>query len=442
MIKEKLKISIYNQRKPKHKVLFEYVRTVAYSLVAALFVTIILAIYAHNDMVKNFTLSPEEQLAINRNIARQIISHSDLLEGLANSTCLVCLQVGYLYETVGEYENAQTAFELAVKKSPPNYYRPFYHLIYVLAAQEKFDEANKVLSEVKDLNNRDLVKFKSRAHIIIGDKFYSLGKFLSAAKSYEKAEFYYNKFAKKNKRIVVLIKERIINSYINVADIMVAAGKNSEAIRYLEKAKQHDKDNFLVRYKLAVILSDFDPEKAVETLESLLKERPQDIDYAVYNKALVNAAMLADYNGNLIKGKYYRYKIYSTDMYLDRKVIYKNDIKVTLKSFLLRKYFFATTLQAYYGFLNASSNEVNAMNADFVLTRKDKPVETITITIASKENVLDIGSEEPRYVRVNFSQKFFNRKELDNYAVKVYLYKNPKYKTFVFENKIPKKSFK
>lgn len=441
MIKEKLKISIYSKQKSKREILFEYVRTVFYSIIFSLVFTIILAVFAHIDMVNNFKLNPEEQLAINRNIARQIIEHTDLLDGLANNTCLVCLQVGYLYETVEDYENAQTAFELAVEKSPSNYYRPFYHLIYVLVAQEKFDEANKVLSEIKDHNNKDLIKLKTRVYIAIGDKYYSIGKFISAAKAYEKANFYYSKFSKKDKNIARSIKEKTVNAYINTADIMVLEGKNSDAIRYLEKAKKVDDENFLVKYKLAVILSDYDPEEAVMSLEDLLKERPQDVDYAVYNKALVNAALLADYNGNSIKAKHYRYKIYSTDMYLNRKVIYKNDIALTLKSFILKRSLFATTFQATYGFVNESSNDINIMNADFVLTKKDKPIETVTMPVAEKGNALIMYSEEPRFIKVKFNHKILSNRQLANYTIKVYLYKNPKFKTFVLEHKIPKRSF-
>ena len=45
----------------------------------------------------------------------------------------------------------------------------------------------------------------------MGDKYYSIGKFLSAAKSYEKAKFYYDKFTRKDPVVESSIKNRIKN---------------------------------------------------------------------------------------------------------------------------------------------------------------------------------------------------------------------------------------
>ena len=101
---------------------------------------------------------------------------------------------------------------------------------------DNFDDAEALLANLKDYTDVALVKMKTRSYIVLGDKYYSIGKFLSAAKSYENAEFYYSKFSKKDKKIVESIKERIINAYIQTADFMVKSGLNSEAVRFLKKA--------------------------------------------------------------------------------------------------------------------------------------------------------------------------------------------------------------
>ena len=48
---------------------------------------------------------------------------------------------------------------------------------------------------------------------------------------------------------------------------------------------------------------------------------------------------------------------------------------------------------------------------------------------------------KPNEASVSFKKKIFTKKELENYTIKIYLYKDDKYKTFVSENIIPKRSF-
>ena len=131
------------------------------------------------------------------------------------------MQTGKICEIAKDYTDAQMAYELAIKKAKPNTFKPYHKLIIVLVEQEKFKEANDILENIHDTSDKNLINFKTRAFLTIGDKYYSIGKFLSAAKSYENAKFYYDKFNKKDKKIEKSIDNRIINSYIQTADIMV-----------------------------------------------------------------------------------------------------------------------------------------------------------------------------------------------------------------------------
>ena len=351
------------------------------------------------------------------------------------------MHVGELYEIAGDYKDAQRAYELAIEKSKPGNFAPFYKLICVLIAQKKFDDAESVLINIKDTNKKTLIKFKTRSYLTIGDKYYSIGKFLSAVKNYEKAEFYYNKFSKKDSIIMESICNRIINSYINAADILVKSGLNSDALRFLTKAEKYSNKDYRIRYKKAIILADYDPEKAIEYFETLLNEIPQEIDYGVYSSALMKASNIADLDNRPTQAKYYRYKLHSTDLFVQRKVVYKNDIEVNLKSFTLKKEFFKYPLKATYEFLNTSNIDIMNLTGDFVLLVNNKPVETITKTIANKNTPLYSYNIEPNLVNIKFKKKIFTKKELENYSIKIYLYKDNKFKTLVNEIRIPLKSF-
>lgn len=441
MIKEKRKITKYNQKKTKQQILNEYLRTVAVSFFVGIVITSFLAIHARNEMIKNIYANVEEQESMDKKMAQQIIQQSDLMDDLQKKKYIVCLHVGDLYATAGDYKNAQYAYELAVEKAPAGAYKPYYKLCSVLIAQEQMDKANSLLDKLKDHKNKNLIKIKARSYIVMGDKYYSMSKFLSAAKSYEKAEFYYSKFARKDKKVEDSIKTRIINSYIQTADVMVKTGLNTDAVRFLKKAEKYSPKDFQIRYKLAIVLSDSDPEKSISYLDSLLDEIPQHIDYGVYCNALRKAANIADLDGRPTQAKYYRYKMHSIDMFVNRKVVYKNDFDIALDAFSAKKMWFTYPLKGVFRVTNNSSIDIVNMYADFVLLYDNKPVETISQHFVNRDNPLYSNGYESVSTEVKFKRKIFTRKELENYAIEVYLYKDEKFKTQVAKFKIPSKSF-
>lgn len=442
MIKERKKITPYNYKKPLKRILFEYFRTIMVSILAAFIFTIGLSIHARSEMIKNIYKDAEEQRHMDKKIAEQLIqSNQDLLTNIKNKKYSICLYIGSLYETIGDYSKAQLAYESAVEKAKPGDFRAYYKLICILASQEKFAEAEAILNNISDKSNVKLLKFKTRSYITIGDKYYSIGKFISAAKHYEKAEFYYNKFKKKDRVVDESIKNRIINSYIKAADEIVKMGYNSEAVRYLKKVQKYSPNNLKVQYKLGIILSDSDPEKAIEYFEPLLNKIPQEIDYGVYCTALMKAANIADLDGRATKAKYYRHKIHTIDLFIKRKVIYKNDIDVILESFKIKKVFFTYPLKANFRFSNLSNNDIKYLMADFVLCQSGEPVETVTKTIANRNKPLNIGGYEANECTVKFRKSIFTRRELENYTIKIYAYKDEKFKTLVSEIRIPAQSF-
>jgi len=436
MIKEKKIKTKYNYIKTKSQIFIEYLRTVLCAFFISLIFTGFLAIHARNEMIKDIFSEKLVQNENDRKLAIEIITQTDLIKDIKNKNSQVCMHAGEIYETAGDYKNAQMAYELAIEKSKNFSFTPYYRLICVLVAQENFSKADALLENIIDKSDKNLIKFKTRAYLTIGDKYYSIGKFLSAAKSYEKARFYYDKFSIKDNIVDNSIKNRIVNSYINVADIMVKTSLNSEAVRFLQKAEKIFPDDFDIRYKLAIILSESDPEKSVEYIESLLEEAPQKIDYNIYNSALMKAANIADLDGRPTQAKYYRYKIHSIDLFINRKVIYKNDIEVHLKDLQVKKNYFTYPIKATYDFVNTSNIDLFNLYADFVLVFNNKPIETITKIIADKNNPMYMNSDTSNICTVKFKTKIFTKKDFEHYTIQIYLYKDKKFKTYIGENKL------
>ena len=432
MIKEKQKKARFKE-KTKSQIINSYLRTVCISFLIGSFITTLLIFHARSEMIKRLYENESERNKINQEIAKQLIQSSDFMKDLNSKNYAICLNVGSLYESIGDYENAQKAYQLALIKSGYGLYTPYSRLARVLILQGKFDEAQNLLNSVNDISDKGLIKFKTRAYIEMGDKYYSLGKFLSAAKCYEKANYYYNKFKIKDSAIQKSINERIVNAYVKTADVMVNSGNNTNAVRFLHKAEKYDSNNFNLKYKLAIIYSDLDPIKSVNYFESLLQEKPQNIDYAVYSKALAKTANIYELEGKLTEAKYYRYKIHSVDLFIDKKVVYKNDIEVLIDDFKIKKKLFSYRLKGKFRIKNISSMDIKNLTADFILEKDGKVQEIKTFKCIEKNKPLYSNGDITDVIKVDMGKMIFTKKELNQYTISIYLYKNEKYKTLVYK---------
>lgn len=418
-----------------------YARTILIAFIMAVVFTSILTIHARNEMIKNFYANENERKKIDEIVARQLVAQSDMIQTLANKKYSVCLQVGNLYETAQDYHNAEYAYKLAVSKAKRGMFIPYYKLASVLIAQGKFEEAENLIDSIPDENNKGLINFKTKSYKNMGDKYYSEGKFLSAAKNYEKAKFYYERFSKRDKSVVESLRNRLVKSYVDAADIIVKNGYNTDAVRFLKKAEAYEPDNHIIKYKLAIIYSDLDPVLSVEYFEHLLSKMPQYIDYETYNRALMKAANIADLEGQPAKAKYYRYKIHSVDLFVNNKVVYKNDIEPLMISFSIKHFFFRYNLKTKFRFKNVSNSDIRKLSADFVLKQGNNIKETVNTNCLQKGKPLYSNGDETKDIEIRFNKKVFTRKELESYTIDIYLYKDDKYKTLIATYKLPQKSF-
>ncbi len=445
MIKESNKKTRFEKKKKTiAQILADYAKTAGISFLAALIFTLLLSFHARSEMIKNLYTNVREQQKIDEQLAKQLITKSDLMKDLRQKKYAICMQVGLLYEAAHDYTNAQSAYEIALNKARPGVYAPYYRLARVLIAQEKFKEAQDIIKSARDINNKRLVKFKTRSYIEMGDKYYSIGKFLSAAKSYEESKYYYDKFINKDSIVDNAIIDRIVTAYTETADIMVKNGCNSDAVRFLKKAEHYRPNNFNIRYKLAIIYSDLDPVKSVQYFEKLIEEQPQNIDYGVYSKALMKSANIADWEGNPTLAKYYRYKIHSLDIFINNKVIYKNDIEIYLDSFSVRKIWLKYNLKGKFRIKNISQTDIYKLSGDFVLRHrsKEKPLEIVSRQFVSKKSPLFSNGGVTEAIDVSFGKNIFTKKELEQYVIDIYLYKDEKYKTLVSTMQVPLKTVK
>ena len=149
-------------------------------------------------------------------------------------------------------------------------------------------------------------------------------------------------------------------------------GYNSDAINYLKIVEKYVPDDLNIKYKIGIILSDSDPEQAVKYLEPLVDKIPQNIDYGVYCSSLMKAANIADLDGRSTMAKAYRYKIHSNDLFIKRKVIYKNDIETEIESFPIRKFLFTYPIKSTLKFRNLTGYDIKNLKGDFVLSKNNK----------------------------------------------------------------------
>ena len=440
MIKEKEKKKKRRERTFVQEIVI-YIKTVGVSFLIAVVISIGLTIQARNEMIRNLYVSKEKKMMLEQKVAKQIVENSDLISTLHDKSYTIMMHVGELYEAAGDLPKAEYAYYLATQKAPNGKYISYQKLTLALIAQNKIDDAIETINSIVDINNLSLIRFKTRAYIVLGDKYYSEAKFLKAAEAYEQANYYYSKLAKKDNVVQESIKKRLVKAYIETSSVLVKNGFNSDAVRFLKKALQYDPNNLNIQYRLAIVYSDLDPLESVRYFEPLISKIPQNIDRNIFNNTLIKAANIKDLEGDSIKAKYYRYKIHTLDVYAHNKVIYKEDVEITQDSFSIKKIMFTYKLKSSYTIKNVSGSDIRKMSIDFVLRQNDTEKESITLKdYVTKKNTLYCNGGEINNITVEFGKNIFTRRELEQYYIDVYIYKTPEYKTYIGSFKVPVKS--
>ena len=95
-----------------------------------------------------------------------------------------------------------------------------------------------------------------------------------------------------------------------------------------------------------------------------------------------------------------------------------------------------------FRFKNLSHMDIKNMSVDFVLRKDDKLKETQTYRCVTKNAPLFSNGGVTEEIAVSLGKNIFTKKELDQYIVDIYLYKDEQYKTLVYSMKVPQKTIK
>ena len=101
---------------------------------------------------------------------------------------------------------------------------------------------------------------------------------------------------------------------------------------------------------------------------------------------------------------------------------------------------FKYKLRACYRFKNVSNNDIRNLSADFVLRQNDKILETIKKTFVYPKSPLYSNGGESMDVEVVFGKNIFTKKELEQYVIDIYIYKDERYKTLLSTMKVTLKT--
>ena len=102
-----------------------------------------------------------------------------------------------------------------------------------------------------------------------------------------------------------------------------------------------------------------------------------------------------------------------------------------MDSFKIKKILFQYKLKARYKIKNNSSTNIKNLSADFVLRKGDKVRDYSTKNFANKERVLKANGGETQGITISLGKNIFTKRELNEYVIDVYIYKDEKYKTLI-----------
>src|SRR5574344_1528408 len=237
------------------------------------------------------------------------------------------LQLGVLYEIKKDYIKAEEEYKQAVMKAPQGEDKPIFRLASFYANTGRLKLAENIFDGIKDKPQKTLIKQKAEFFNKLGDLYYELGSYNIALEKYTKSTNYCRGI--KDKAYLEFVNKNIASTYVYLAQEYINNNQINEAVEYL---KNCDKlvDSPIIKYQLALLLSEVYPQDAYEYFKKVLKEEPSLVNFDIYTKFLNEYAKIEEENGNIAQAKLLRYKAQKYEQFYEKNILLVNDVEVML----------------------------------------------------------------------------------------------------------------
>jgi tetratricopeptide (TPR) repeat protein len=419
------------------KVIIEYLKTIIRTILLALIsiIVILILIQYQLDVQQSNLMKQENSIKVDHSLIGVQISKYQYLEGQDPDNYNINFKLGTLFEMEKDYKSAEVEYKLAIGKISFGEYKPHYKLACLYISENRLDEAQQLIDNIGEYPDKKLINYKADIYNQLGDKYYDLGDYEEAASRYRKSMFYYQiiKSRKCNR-----LKGDLASSYLYLADEKVNQMQIDAAINYLQMAKALINAP-IIEYKLAVLITDQNPDLAYQYFDDVFKAAPEIINYEDYSRLLAKLEENAIYEGDTGKVALYQYKIKKLKDFANTNILYVDDLTLdnAKGKFSLNRWQTKYKIHFECLFNNHSKNNIDSLFVQIVFKTNQRVVYLYSQQIFDKNSIIQAQSKSPIVNITAYAKKLSDEKIPDNMTVQVYVSKiQNSYKILLSETKI------
>lgn len=383
--------------------ILEYLKTIGFTLLAA-FLLVCLSLVAIQYSVYHSYANPpavaedkDDPNTVNYYLIGVLIDKNKYLESQNPKNHKINLKLGMLYEIKMDYKSAIQEYKKSIAKAPYNDFVPTYKLACLYTKLDELDEAEDLAHNYQESPNKKNIAMKEDIYKKLGDKYYNLGDYETAADKYEKAMTYENVI--KNKKETKYLKESLTASYVYLSEECLKALHQDDAVEYMEMANSILNEPIL-KYKLAILLMDTEPDRAYRLLDEVFAKEPSIINYNKYYNFLMGMAKDSDEAGNSAQSELYKYKIKKLKEYAQSNILSVNDLQIESALGKIRLNYWRTKYKISLEFQlrNTSNYNMDSLYLDVVFKDGKETIGDYYKQIITSNNILDAWTETPPIV--------------------------------------------
>lgn len=369
------------------KVFFITLLLVFISVVASLF-------FIQHQIYESSSHKQLDDDAVDYYLVGVLINKNIYLETQSPLDYRINLKLGTLYQIKKDYNNAEIEFKKAIDKAPYNEFKPKYRLALLYLAINKLEDAESVMDSINEEPDKVLIGYKADIYEKLGDKYYNSGDYESAIERYEKSLFYWKVI--KDKKEIDYVQNSLASSYVYLAEAYVTNMQPQEAVSSLNMALTIV-DAPILKYKLALLLMQDNPELANQYFEEVFEKAPELINYETYYKFLSIMAEDANASGDIVQAKRYQYKQKKINEYFKINILSIDDIALEdvegriVPNNWRRKY----NIHLEAKLKNTSKDNIDSLFVKIVFKDKDKVIGDYLKQVIYKKSTFKPGTYSP-----------------------------------------------
>lgn len=426
----------------------EYLGTFFITILTIFVIVIFLFLFDFSNQVyqQDMNIAQEEQEdSVDYNLVMLLIDKSKYWEKQYPQNYKINLKLGFLYEIIKDYKNSEIEYRKAISKAPYMEFFPTYKLANLYIILGRLDDAQYLIDKLEERPNKKIIEYKADIYNKIGDAYYNNSDYENASFKYQKSLSYYKIIKSDN---ISAVKNSLASSYVYFAEEKVKNLQIDTAIISLKKALKII-DAPIIKYKLALLLTQDDPYLAYEYFEQIFKDAPEIINYEEYINFLSILALNEIEQGNIVQAELFKYKIKKLNEYLNTNIFSVDDLKIEYIEgiFTTNNSSKNSNIYLQLKFKNVSKYDFNSLYLKVIFKHKDLVLGEYFEQIISKQSILKAKTYSP-IIAIKMLKLPINTKDkLDNITAEIYVSKTDKsyqllLKTFDIKPKIKKNKIK